>query len=101
MSRSATVNAVRFFPDGLMVAATSNTKKLFVLDVETGKEVVQYDNCKVPLGPLVASGVLDGFFSLIFFVWRFCVYFSRCVQRARSHCSGNARLQGGNTVRSV
>ena len=53
VSRSATVSAVRFFPDGLKVAATSNTKKLFVLDVETGKEVVQYDNCKLPLSPFV------------------------------------------------
>jgi len=39
------VSAVRFSQDGLFVAATSSSKKMFVIDVETGKDSVQYDNC--------------------------------------------------------
>ncbi|KAL7291518.1 guanine nucleotide-binding protein subunit beta-like protein A [Trichogramma pretiosum] len=39
------VNAVRFTSDGSRVLAATNTRKLVVVDVERGEQLLSYDNC--------------------------------------------------------
>jgi len=44
-TRTGTISSVRFFPDGIHIAATSNAKRLFIIDVNTNQVVNQYDHC--------------------------------------------------------
>jgi WD40 repeat protein len=39
------INAIDFVADGSKIIAGSNSRKLFVVDVETGETISSYENC--------------------------------------------------------
>ncbi|XP_058799555.1 uncharacterized protein LOC131669018 isoform X2 [Phymastichus coffea] len=45
MTQVKNVNAVRFTSDGSRVLAATNTRRLVVVDVERGEQLLSYDNC--------------------------------------------------------
>lgn len=45
LSLARNIKAVRFTTDGRKILASTNSRRLVVMDVETGEQVVSYDNC--------------------------------------------------------